>query len=110
LVGLSRGLDMLAMAKAISPADAHEVGLVDRLLPDAATCRAAAIDYCTAIADGPSEAIGRAKVAACLGYGLPLDAGLALEGEAIGRVFVSDDAPEGISAFVEKRAPAFHGR
>jgi enoyl-CoA hydratase len=36
--------------------------------------------------------------------------GLAIEREAIGRVFVSEDADEGIAAFKEKRKPEFKSR
>jgi enoyl-CoA hydratase/carnithine racemase len=110
LVGLSRGIDMIANARTFSPEDAKELGVVDQLYDDAATCRAAAIAYCAKLAAGPSEAIGRAKVATSLGYGAPLDLGLALEREAIARVFVSEDAQEGITAFGEKREPSFKGR
>ncbi len=39
-----------------------------------------------------------------------MDVGLALEREAIGRVFVSEDADEGIKAFGEKRKAAFKGK
>lgn len=100
---------MIANAKAISPTEAHEMGLVDRLFPDNAACRAAAIEYAGVIADGPSEAVGRAKVAAVLGYGASLDLGLSLEREAVARVFASDDAAEGIEAFTNKRKSVFRG-
>ncbi|HKA12628.1 MAG TPA: enoyl-CoA hydratase/isomerase family protein [Candidatus Dormibacteraeota bacterium] len=110
LVGLSKGIDLIVTARTLSPEDARELGLVDRLFDDAAACRAAAVEYCAKLAAGPSEAIGRAKVVASLGYAAPLDLGLALEREAIARVFVSEDAQEGITAFGEKRQPAFKGR
>ena len=110
LVGLSRGLDLIVTARTLPPEEAHEYGIVDRLYDDAAACRAAAVEYCAALAAGPSEAIGRAKVATSLGYGAPLDLGLAIEREAIARVFVSEDAQEGITAFGEKRKPEFRGR
>jgi enoyl-CoA hydratase/carnithine racemase len=110
LVGLSRGIDLIANARTLSPEDAKELGIVDELYDDAATCRTAAIDYCAKLAAGPSEAIGRAKVVTSLGYAAPLDLGLALEREAIARVFVSEDAQEGITAFGEKRRPEFKGR
>lgn len=110
LVGLSRGIDLIANARTLSPEDARELGIVDQLYDDAAACRAAAVEYCAKLAAGPSEAIGRAKVVTSLGYGAPLDLGLALEREAIARVFVSEDAQEGITAFGEKRQPAFKGR
>ena len=43
------------------------------------------------------------------GFGAPLDLGLAIEREAISRVFVSKDANEGIKAFGEKRKAEFKG-
>ena len=100
---------MIVNARTQTPAQAKESGLVDRLFPDSAACRAGAIEYAQKLAEGPSEAIGHAKVAASLGFTAPLDLGLAIEREAIAWVFVSDDAHEGIAAFTEKRKPAFKG-
>jgi enoyl-CoA hydratase/carnithine racemase len=110
IVGLSRGIDLIVNAQIISPDQAHELGLVDRLFPDATSCRTGAIDYAAKLAAGPTEAIGHAKVAASLGFGAPLDLGLAIEREAISRIFVSEDAEEGIKAFSEKRKAEFKGR
>ncbi|HYM66952.1 MAG TPA: enoyl-CoA hydratase/isomerase family protein, partial [Patescibacteria group bacterium] len=109
LVGLSKGLDLIAHATTMKPAQASELGLVDRLFPDAAVCRAGAVEYAAQLAEGPTVAIGHAKLAISQGYGAPLDLGLAIEREAIGRVFVSEDAEEGIRAFTEKRAAEFRG-
>ncbi|MCW3025977.1 MAG: Enoyl-CoA hydratase/isomerase, partial [Solirubrobacterales bacterium] len=39
-----------------------------------------------------------------------LDAGIEAEKRAFAKVFASDDAKEGISAFLGKRAPRFQGR
>jgi len=110
LVGLSKGLDMIVSATTLKPADALEAGVVDRLFPDAAACRQGAIDYATKFAEGPSVALGHAKLAVQQGFGAPLDIGLAIEREAISRVFVTQDADEGIKAFAEKRKPEFKGR
>src|SRR5215472_9440673 len=110
LVGLPRGIDLIVNGTTFGPDEAHEYGVVDRLYDDAETCLAEAKAYARKIAAGPTEAIGRAKVAAQMGYGSPLDLGLAVEREAIARVFVSEDAQEGIAAFTEKRQPTYKGR
>jgi enoyl-CoA hydratase/carnithine racemase len=109
LVGLSKGIDLIANATTLKPAEAKELGLVDQLFPDAAACRAGAIEYAEKLAAGPTVAIGHAKVAITQGFGAPLDVGLAIEREAISRVFVSEDAEEGIKAFGEKRKADFKG-
>ena len=110
LVGLAKGIDLIANATTMKPAEAKELGLVDRLFPDAAACRAGAIEYAARLAAGPSVAIGHAKLAITQGYGAPLDMGLAFEREAISRVFVTEDADEGIKAFGEKRKANFKGK
>jgi enoyl-CoA hydratase/carnithine racemase len=109
LVGLSKGMDMILSATTLTPAQAKEAGLVDRIFPDATACRDGAIEYATKIAAGPSVALGHAKLAVTQGFGAPLDLGLAIEREAISRVFVSQDANEGIKAFGEKRKADFKG-
>jgi len=109
LIGLSKGIDMIVNATTVSPAKAHELGIVDRLFPDAAACRNGAIEYASKLAAGATVAIGHAKLAITQGYGTPLDVGLAIEREAISRVFVSRDADEGIKAFGEKRKAEFRG-
>ena len=109
LVGLSKGMDLILNATTMNPAQAMDLRLVDRLFPDAAACRDGAIEYATRIAAGPSVALGHAKLAVTQGYGAPLDVGLAIEREAISRVFVSRDANEGIKAFGEKRKADFKG-
>jgi enoyl-CoA hydratase/carnithine racemase len=110
IVGLSKGIDLIATGATFGPEEAKELGVVDRLHPDAETNLAEATAYARKLAEGPSEAIGRAKVAVQMGYGSPLDLGLAIEREAIARIFVSEDAQEGIAAFTEKRQPSFRGR
>lgn len=110
LVGLSRGIDLIANGTTFGPEQALSYGLVDRLFDDAESCLREAIDYARKLAEGPAEAIGRAKVAAQMGYGAPLDLGLAIEREAIAHVFGTSDAQEGITAFLEKRRPTYEGR
>src|ERR1700674_5462231 len=77
LVGLSKGLDLIANATTLKPAEAKDVGIVDRLFPDASACRAGAIEYAAKLAAGPGVAIGHAKLAITQGYGGALHPGLA---------------------------------
>lgn len=55
-------------------------------------------------------AAGLIKRAVQSGAGLPLEQGLALERELQARLFSTDDAAEGLDAYVEKRSPRFTGR
>ena len=59
------------------------------------------------LADGPRMAIGEIKIAAKAGLETSLESGLALEREAIGHLFATADAEEGMLAFVEKRQPTW---
>src|SRR2546422_10266695 len=61
LVGLSKGLDLIVNATTMKPAEAKEAGLVDRMFPDAAACRAGALEYAEKIASAHSLARGHAK-------------------------------------------------
>jgi enoyl-CoA hydratase/carnithine racemase len=57
-----------------------------------------------------SLAVGRIKRAVQSGAEMALEQGLALERELQAELFASEDAREGLAAYVEKRAPAFKGR
>ena len=65
--------------------------------------------YAERLAGGPALAIAAIKRCVHEGGELPLDRGLALEGELIERLYASRDAAEGLHAFVEKREPEFVG-
>ena len=54
-------------------------------------------------------AVGHIKRAVQSGAALPLESGLALERELQAKLFASEDAAEGMTAFVEKRAAKFTG-
>lgn len=108
LIGASRALDMMVTNGQVGPEDALKLGFVDRVFP-AESLRQETIDYVTKIAKGPSLAVGNIKIATRLGVELPLEGGLALEREAVWRLFMSQDAAEGLTAFGEKRAPQWKG-
>jgi enoyl-CoA hydratase/carnithine racemase len=109
LVGRTRALDMMITNQQVSPARALELGIVDRQFAADALVEEA-IAYVAGLAKSASLAVGSIKVAAKIGADLPLEGALALEREAIWRLFMSEDAADGLAAFGEKRAPQWRGR
>jgi enoyl-CoA hydratase/carnithine racemase len=109
LVGRTRALDMMITNQQVNPARAHEIGLVDRVFR-ADQLVIEAVEYVARLAKGPTLAIGNIKIATRVGADLPLEGALALEREAVWRLFMSEDAAEGLAAFGEKRTPEWKGR
>ncbi len=69
-----------------------------------------ALEMAQAYATGPTAAIGLAKQAINEGFGRPMSEALAIESERFRAVFATEDAAEGLAAFLEKRAAGFEGR
>ncbi len=109
LVGRTRALDMMITNQQVNSSRALEIGLVERVFP-ADRLVAESVDYLGKLAKGPTLAIGNIKIVTRLGADLPLEGALALEREAVWRLFMSDDAAEGLAAFGAKRAPNWTGR
>ncbi len=109
LVGASRALDMMITGRLLTPAEALQIGLVNHVFPKASFA-ADVHKYAKALADGPSRAVSLIKRSVMEGVEEPLLSGLALERELQNQLFVTEDAKEGIAAFLEKRKPNFKGR
>ncbi len=109
LIGKSRALDLMITGRLLSPQEALQMGLVDRVFP-AAQFMQKTMEYAEALANGPSRAVSLIKRAVQQGTEMSLDAGLALERELQNRLFVTSDAKEGLAAFTEKRKPQFSGK
>jgi enoyl-CoA hydratase/carnithine racemase len=109
LVGRSRALDMMITNQQVNAARALELGLIDRVFA-VDQVLAKSVDYVAQLAKGPTLAIGSIKIATRIGVDLPMDGALALEREAVWRLFMSEDAAEGLAASAEKRAPNWRGR
>lgn len=109
LIGKSRALDLMITGRLLSPAEALEIGLVDRVFP-AAKFEAKTMEYVEGLAKGATRAISLIKRSVQEGVEMSLDAGLALERELQNRLFVTHDAKEGIGAYMEKRKAEFTGK
>jgi enoyl-CoA hydratase len=109
LIGTARALDMMVTGKLLTPEEALQVGLVNYLYPKESFAKDVQA-FASGLAHGPSRAISLIKRSVMEGIEMPLSAGLALERELQNRLFVTEDAKEGLAAFVEKRKPTFKGR
>src|SRR5207249_8949940 len=109
LIGRQKALDFMLRGTAMPPQDALAAGIVDELVP-AGELVDKAVERAKVYATGPTFAIGRIKRAAVQGFGMRLDEGLKLERQLLVEVFKSEDAKEGVTAFVEKRKPNYKGR
>ncbi|MEA2385299.1 MAG: hypothetical protein QOH72_5270 [Solirubrobacteraceae bacterium] len=108
MVGPSRALELLLTGRTFTPADAQQMGLVAQLFaPEDAEAQVRA--YAERLAGGAVLALAAIKRCVYEGGELSLHNGLKLEAEMIERLFRSEDAAEGLHAFVEKRRPAFAG-
>jgi len=109
LVGTSRALDMMITGKLLTPDEALAIGLVNYVYPKESFAKDVQA-YAVALAHGPARAVSLIKRSVVEGIEVPLTAGLALERELQNRLFITEDAKEGLAAFVEKRKPSFKGR
>ncbi len=108
LIGKSRALDLMITGRTVSPDEALALGLVDRVLP-ADSLLAKTQEYAEALARSATLTIGLIKLTVNRGLEMALDDGLAYEREALFRSFQTEDAKEGVEAFVGKRPPVFKG-
>jgi enoyl-CoA hydratase len=107
-VGAMRALEIVLTGDMYDAARAKEMGLcLEVLAPDALLPHAKA--KAKVIASRGPLAVAAAKRLVRAGADAGLPQGLALEAEAFGLVFASDDMREGTKAFLEKRPPRFKG-
>ncbi|HYH22637.1 MAG TPA: crotonase/enoyl-CoA hydratase family protein [Azospirillum sp.] len=109
LIGRKRALAMLLTGDPIGPEEARAAGLVNMVVPHDHLLEAAR-DLAARIADKSPLAVAACLASTTRGLNLPIDEGLAVEASHFARMAATQDIREGISAFIEKRPPAFVGR
>ena len=114
VVGKSRAIELMAEGQLFDFERGLELGLVNQILE--ADSAASFSQQVTAYArrfTAPGRAalaVGRIKRSVQSGAEVPFEYGLALERELQQQLFQSEDAREGLSAYVEKRKPTFKGK
>jgi enoyl-CoA hydratase/carnithine racemase len=109
LVGKGRALQLILSGGMIGAQEAYRIGLVNEVVPAANLIpRAEAI--LKEIAANAPLAVRYALEATNKGMETSQSEGLALEASFFGLCAGTEDRKEGTSAFLQKRAPQFHGR
>lgn len=100
---------MILTCHRIDAAEAYRIGLVNRVVPRKSLMVEAQMMAGRLLAAGPLT-VGLAKQAVHKGLDLALEQGLRLETRLGALAYGTEDAWEGLRAYVEKRAPEFRGR
>ena len=110
LLGKAKAAELILTAeKGVTAAEAHRLGLVNRVVPPGQAL-SAAFELAQAIAKNGPVACRCALEAIRRGVEMPLEEGLAYEATLFGLCASTEDMKEGMAAFLEKRAPKFAGR
>jgi len=111
ILGKSKAIELMVMGKTFSFDEAKQMGLVNEVF-EADGFRDRVMEYARQFCppNKASKAVGRIKRAVQSGWEVPLEAGLALERENQQLLFESEDAKEGLSAYLEKRSAKFTGK
>jgi enoyl-CoA hydratase len=109
LIGRGKALEMILTGARLDAAEAHRLGLVERVVP-AGEAVAAATELARTLAAKAPVALRYAKEAVVKGLELPLADGLRLEGDLSTLLRTTEDRLEGARAFLEKRPPRWQGQ
>jgi len=106
LVGTAKAMELMMTGDRIDAAEALRVGILNRVIPDD-TFRDEVMTFARQLASGPARTLAHIKRATYIGATGTLSDALKYEEQAQEAVFLSDDAREGMRAFLEKRAAKF---
>jgi enoyl-CoA hydratase/3-hydroxyacyl-CoA dehydrogenase len=106
LVGESKALEMNLTGDSILSEEALEIGLANRVVPDHELFETALM-WADKLAEQAPVAVAQIKQVSAKG---DIDAGIEAEKGGFGAAFASDDAKEGVAAFLGKRTPKWSGK
>ncbi len=108
-IGKAKAMDMCLSARMLNAQEADRYGLVSRVVPDA-DLQATALKLATQIASYSLPALMAIKESVNRAHESSLSEGILFERRALHARFASDDAHEGMHAFLDKRKPVFQHR
>ncbi|MCA1618718.1 MAG: enoyl-CoA hydratase/isomerase family protein [Acidobacteria bacterium] len=105
-VGRAKAFELMATGEAITARDAQRLGIVGLVVPREGL-DAAVEEVAARLASAPQPSLARIKAALNLSERAGLDAALDFEARGQAECFASADFVEGVTAFMQKRAPRF---
>ena len=114
IVGKSKAIELMATGQLFDFERGEELGIVNQII-DAETgdeFMERVREYCRqfTLPNKAAGAVGRIKRSVQTGAEISFESGLALERELQQQLFQSEDAKEGLAAYVEKRQSVFKGK
>jgi len=109
LIGRTKAIEMNMLGEMIPAAEAHRLGLVNKVVP-AAELDKAVEEFVQKLCSKGLVALGLVKLAVNNGMDMDMDRALYYEAECFGAAVGTEDAREGMRAFIEKRKPEFKGK
>jgi enoyl-CoA hydratase len=108
-VGKARAMELVLTGRTLTAYEAERFGLVNRVVP-VEVLADEALSLASEIASKPPISARLAKSAVLKAFETSLEEGLDFERSCLTLVLQTDDAREGMAAFLEKRRPVYHGR
>jgi len=111
VVGRSRAMEMMVTGRTMGFEEAQEMGLIHEIFERETfweDVKAYARQFCPP--NKAARAVGRIKRSVVSGAEISFQEALALERELQQLLFTSEDAKEGLAAYVEKRQPVFKAK
>lgn len=108
LIGPQKAKELFFLGDAVSAAEAHTIGLVNRVVP-ADELDAAVAAWTDRLAVGPTRSIAMCKALVNRSFDMDRDSALAAEAMAQDLNMTTTDANEGVQSFIERRTPTYRG-
>lgn len=108
-VGKGKALEIILTGDMITAQEAYRIGLVNKVVPAGAVLKEAR-GLARKIVSKSKLPVSAALRAVTKGLKAPIEEGLTLESNEFGALADTEDAHEGVSAFLEKRQPEFKDR
>jgi enoyl-CoA hydratase len=109
LIGKGKAKELILTGKMISAQEAYQMGIVNRVFPQASLMEETQ-KVALQIAANGAVGVRLAKTVVDAGYNMELAEACSLESYAFSLGFTTEDQKEGMTAFIEKRKPNFKGK